>query len=861
LGVGCWLLDVDSETSLQAVRGRNKNCRVESIAHGRRLCHNGGMRTSVNLDLNARWARGGLALWLLSTPAAAWAGVTTTPLPVFYDAAASRGIVWHAPGGAMGLGQRRLDGNRPGLSLAYKPGTGADRLYWEADVKLDLSSYTGIALRMRVRDAGAARRVSLYFRSGEGWYAGWFTPRGTDWEDFQLARGDFSTEGTPGGWSAVDRVRIAVWRGNGVDTTIDVTDLRGLGHAIIIIRNARALQADDKEAWSVAHYGKLTADWLARIGIRAGTLDDTDIVNGLPDCCRIAILPYNPGFAAADAPAIQAFVKRGGAIILSYVLPDPLEPLLGIREKGWHAAASPGELHAIRMTADAADGFPATVRQESWNAMVPEPVAATVLGVWQDAGGKDTGIPALTINTNGAFVGHVLTNMDPERKGILLVALMARLRPEMRAALAAAMVAHAERLLHLRSWPDVREFLRAEARRTGQAQAGRTHLSAIETYRARTAALLKTASFGELIDRAEVTRRMLREAYLALLSPAANPAEFRGLWCHSAEGVPPRDWDTVAGAVQRNGFTAVLANVLWAGNAFYPSKVLPVADAVAAKGDLLARCLDACHRNKLEMHAWKVCWNLHGAPAPWVARLRADGRLQRSRGGKEIAWLCPSHPDNFALERDSLLEVADRYPVDGIHLDYIRYENSDACFCEGCRARFAASRAAPIGDWPDCVGEGQPLRKAFLDWRRAQITRLVRAVREALRARHPNVRLSAAVFAGYPDCRDSIGQDWGAWIREGLVDFVCPMTYESVDAEFETRVRRILALPAAGVAIYPGIGASSPGLPPEQVARQIDLLRRLGAPGFAVFQLDGDTLSHHLPALGRSVTRGAPSLD
>ncbi len=802
--------------------------------------------------------RGGAALLTLALAvASATAGVQVTPLPVFGEGTASGASAWRSPDGTHGAVRRAMVAGRPGVSLPCKLATADDRVFWDAAVTLNLSSFTGVGFRLRVHNADAVRRVSLYFRSGSGWYGAWVTPAGTNWMDIALDRGAFSVEDQPTGWNSIDRVRIAAWRGSGRDTVLDVADLHGIRHDIVVVRNARLANEGGNAAWNVNHYCTLTTDWLARMGIAAGMVDDTDIVTGLPPTCRVAILPHNSGFSDADVPAMRAFVARGGVFILSYVLPDALEPLLGIREKGWRAASTPGEFAAIHFPGRAAEGFPNAIRQDSWNVIVPEPVSATVLGTWRDAAGRDTEIPAVTVNTNGAYIGHVLTNMDQEQKGILLAALIARLRPDMRAELAGAIVTHAEHLLHARNWPDARAFLQSEARRTGRMQVGDSNVAAIEAYRAQTQALLKDAPFADLLARAQVTRRMLCDAYLALLSSEGRDNEFRGLWCHSAEGVPPADWHAVARIARRNGFTAILANALWAGKAFYPSSVLPVAPEVATRGDLLGACVAACHANGLQMHAWKVCWNLRGAPEPWVAELRKAGRLQSPLTNGDAPWLCPSHPDNLALERDSLLEVADRYPVDGIHLDYIRYPDSNACFCDGCRTRFAATRGKPIAekDWPACVRQGRPLRDAFLDWRREQITRLVRAVRTELRARHPNVKLSAAVFAGYPECRETLGQDWHAWMREGLLDFVCPMNYTADDRAFESQARRNLALPAHGVALYSGIGASAPGLPPEQVARQIDLLRSLGANGFVLFELDADTLARHLPALGRGVTR------
>ena len=99
------------------------------------------------------------------------------------------------------------------------------------------------------------------------------------------------------------------------------------------------------------------------------------------------------------------------------------------------------------------------------------------------------------------------------------------------------------------------------------------------------------------------------------------------------------------------------------------------------------------------------------------------------------------------------------------------------------------------------------LRNAFLDWRRAQITRLVSAVHAEVKAIKPSVQVSAAVFPDAPSAFDDVGQDWRKWITDGLVDFLCPMDYTTEMPSFTNLVAQQLAYAAGRIPIYPGIGA------------------------------------------------------
>jgi uncharacterized lipoprotein YddW (UPF0748 family) len=336
----------------------------------------------------------------------------------------------------------------------------------------------------------------------------------------------------------------------------------------------------------------------------------------------------------------------------------------------------------------------------------------------------------------------------------------------------------------------------------------------------------------------------------------SKPGEFRATWIHSAYGIEGWGWDKTIATLKANGFNAIIPNLLWAGVAHYPSKVLPVSPQVAERGDQVAECLKACRKYGIEMHVWKVNHNLLHAPPEFVEKLRAAGRTQKNRKGEEVNWLCPSHPENFALERDSMLEVVRNYAVDGIHFDYIRYPDADACYCNGCRERFQRATGAKIEHWPEDVLTGK-YAEPFGDWRREQITRLVRAVSQEAHQLRPGVKVSAAVFGNWESARRVVGQDAKAWVDAGYLDFVCPMDYESKDADFSKWVRSQVAAVNHKIPCYAGIGAHKLS-GPEQLARQIQLSRDLGADGFVLFNLTEKLATQLLPPLRLGVTSAPP---
>ena len=124
-----------------------------------------------------------------------------------------------------------------------------------------------------------------------------------------------------------------------------------------------------------------------------------------------------------------------------------------------------------------------------------------------------------------------------------------------------------------------------------------------------------------------------------------------------------------------------------------------------------------------------------------------------------------------------MLEVARRYPIDGLHLDYIRYPDGECCYCDGCRKRFEADSGRRVERLAGRLLSAARGRRSTTIGACRQITRLVAAIHREVKKIRPGLKISAAVWGGYPDCRRWVAQDWPAWIRAGYLDFVCPMDY------------------------------------------------------------------------------------
>jgi uncharacterized lipoprotein YddW (UPF0748 family) len=489
------------------------------------------------------------------------------------------------------------------------------------------------------------------------------------------------------------------------------------------------------------------------------------------------------------------------------------------------------------------------VRQNSWNIREPRPVlgASRVIAEWLDAQGQPAGHAAVVASSKAIEMAHVLLGDAAADQRQMLLAMAGYLVPEVWPQAADAALARIGRLAGYRDFDDAATRL---AKMAGQEQSVASQLGAARRLRDEAVTHRAAGRYADACARASEAAERLLKAFAAAQQPLAG--EFRAFWCHSAFGVEGMDWEAAIRRLAENGFTAILPNLLWGGVAFYPSAILPVAPEVTTRGDQLEQCLAACRKHGLQIHVWKVNWNLGSAPQDFVDRMRLEGRLQANADGEVERWLCPSHPANQKLEVDSMVEIARRYPVDGVHFDYIRYPDDDHCFCAGCRDRFTRLVGAGPLRWPQDVRPGGAHRQSWLEWRRAHITAVVQAVSAQARAIRPAVRLSAAVFRNWPADRDSVGQDWRLWCERGYLDFVCPMDYTTSEVQFENWGRNQKEW-AGTTPCYPGIGAWV--MTPDRVIGQIQATRRLGTGGFVVFNYDARAAGELVPLLGQGITR------
>lgn len=763
--------------------------------------------------------------------ATAWRAIASAPAPE----RAADGVLFHLP----------FDGER-------------ERVYWDKTVSLDLSRDISFELELTCERPEAIRTLMIYLKSGDGWYVWGRSLKTAGRQRISLARQDFSVEGKPAGWNKIEAIRISPWRGAAVATRLTLHRFETRSDQLLIIRSENsAPNATERNVASRAT--DRVSRWLEDVGIRHAILPESQLTADRLRGVKLVILPYNARPTAAQLALYRAHINAGGKLIVCFSDSTELANLMGIslgevvshREPGRWAGFAFGDSDAKALH------IPQHVYQQAWGIRIAQPQKGRgrVLARWMDATGKAQPEPAWIATDRGYWMTQILLDDDRAGKEQLLLGLVAALEPgawSSAAQYAAANVGKIDGFANFVSAINgIRSLAAGHPERDGietlLAQAERAHQTMLTA--------LAKSDAATALNSARTAHDQLTRAYSR--AQRAPAKEVRGVWDHDGVGWYPGDWDRTARDLKAAGINTLFVNTLWAGLAHYPSKIVPESHTYRKFGDQMKAASAAARKYGLEIHAWVVLWQINNAPPEFQAQMRKEGRLQQAADGTKLTWLNPVLEANQRYMLSAIEELARNYDLDGIHLDYVRYPDANADFSPATRAAFERSLGRASGAWPASVRNGGANQDRFRTWRAGVITDFVKATRRSLKQIKPDLKLSAAVWGGYPDTIASIGQDWGAWLRDGQFDFVCPMNYADDTYKFSALTQKQVTLPGAKNRIIPGIGvtAAESQLSADKVIEQIAIARRLGTPGFALYKLSQTLREETLPILSEGTTK------
>jgi len=316
-------------------------------------------------------------------------------------------------------------------------------------------------------------------------------------------------------------------------------------------------------------------------------------------------------------------------------------------------------------------------------------------------------------------------------------------------------------------------------------------------------------------------------------------SEVRAVWVVRTTLTHPDSVRVMVRRVDEAGFNTIIVQVRGRGDAFYESRWEPADTSLARRSDSfdpLALAISEAHARGIEVHAWlntHLIGSMHSLPDDpiHVIRARPDllavprelardlftmdpadpgyvASLQRySREHQNVIeglYSSPAHPEIQEHIYSVWMDIAERYEVDGIHFDYVRYPNPEYDYSRVALERFRAwvvpglspARASELDRSyaRDPLTYVDALPGPWGQFRRAQITGLVERIYHGVKKRRPEVTVSAAVsdndlFRDLIRTAVEAGGSDRVWAGIGIYRTTYQGTLEKIDILRELGVR------------------------------------------------------------------------
>lgn len=704
--------------------------------------------------------------------------------------------------------------SQPGLEMrAQFTAEGSSRACWDFPLPQDLSRLAAVRLRFRCVNASVVSQFNLYIQAENNWYAAPFAPgKNGRWEEIVVPKSSFLPEGGSGSWQQCRKLRLAAWRGSPGALLWQIAELEFLHPNInVALLRSGGGSAQQREAYS---YARHLGDCLFQGGLYPAVLEEADCAPQMLYPYQLLLLPYPAAASGSQNHAVLSCLKRGSKVGLFYSHSPMLAAAMELPAgKFLKSTALPQPLAVIQPEPGLLPGSRAFRQQSGAFLAVQNRGRLKTTAWWVDATGRNTRWPAILEADSGFWFTHVFLNQDRENAFCTLLAQMERFLPGLSRAAAATTLNRA---------------------RFAYYNHGRT-VGAASTALERAEKAYRQQLFGPSREAAESCLNLLRDADIPRTPPRRN--EVRAVWSRSSSGLPGQDWFQTARSLAANGGNALFPNMI---NAWPDEQVLQ---------KQLPECLAAARDNGLSLHIWFSCLGVSDLPPAKRQWFAENNLLQINDSGVPIPWLCPTRPYNRQLLTSIAAKVAKAYPINGLHLDLIRYPGSQSCFCSECRKAFEKYLGRQVHGFPGMVLPGNPDSSQWQEFRCRQITSLVQEICRAARTARPGILLSAAVYPDWQSARSSVGQDWVNWQKQPLLDFVCPMNYRATASLFAGDLARQKQQLGHLNALLPGIGVSSERLSKDELARQIQCCRNAEAMGFILFEYTPREACDLLPGL------------
>ena len=316
----------------------------------------------------------------------------------------------------------------------------------------------------------------------------------------------------------------------------------------------------------------------------------------------------------------------------------------------------------------------------------------------------------------------------------------------------------------------------------------------------------------------------------------------------------------------QSGYNIVFIQVRGRGYAFYNSDIVPKHPKIATEFDPLDYAVTLGHALGIEVHAWMNSYILWSSKTPpenpehlyhtqkgWTeanihGKMDSQIKLSEPQSPQwEGVYLSPTHPEVNPYLLSVYSEIINSYNIDGIHLDYIRFQDEVYGYNKSGMAVFeniydinprdiVRGIISPRFGWSQEFVDSMYV--AWDKFRRDAVTELVRNIYHEVHKPGHNIKLSAAVKPNIIDAKYRWYQEWDKWVQEGIIDFVVPMNYFKEIRDFNNSIQIMKSNLVQEELEMVVIGVSTFNQDAQSAADKILLARLNGFKGVSIFSWD-----------------------
>ena len=292
--------------------------------------------------------------------------------------------------------------------------------------------------------------------------------------------------------------------------------------------------------------------------------------------------------------------------------------------------------------------------------------------------------------------------------------------------------------------------------------------------------------------------------------------EVRGVWVSNVanidtpRGLPMDEYKAhlvkIVETVASYNMNTIIFQVRPTNDAYYPSKLNPWSRFITGTEgkdpgfDVLEFVINECKKYGIRVHAWMNPYRVSTASLDQLNLTKEEYLNTLSEGnfarlhpehtildGSNKVILSPAHPEVIEFVTRSIMEVADNYDVEGVHIDDYFY---------------------PYAKIPQELEEADYLKyrtsedQTFDDFRRMNVDKMIQSIHDALKKSfsktNKKVMFGISPFAIYRthssiveggwdkgsynaagalQCYSELYSDVYKWMEEGWIDYVVPQVY------------------------------------------------------------------------------------